>query len=259
MDARSDEIEMPTAPFWMTTFSDMTTLLLTFFVMIVSMSSVEVKKFKEAMSYFQGRTGVLMNEGALVNTGTPAIRTEPSPAPSNPSQGIGAVQQQARERAEQARHYEELLAYVHHQGLEDKVQVNLTDEGLHFVLHDAVMFRPGEADLVEPSRTLLALISTLLTPDVQQIVVEGHTDDRPIATARYPSNWELSTARAASVVRHFLQQGDALPADRYMPVGKGEFHPVASNTTDEGRSHNRRVEIFFNWTSWQNRTPPTGQ
>ena len=252
----SDEIEEPTAPFWMTTFSDMTTLLLTFFVMIVSMSEVEVKKFKEALSYFQGRTGVLQNESMIVNPGTPTTNKGPKPAPDSHSQVSAAdesvrqevVEQRSYDRAEQARRYEQLIEYIAAQGLESKVQVNLTDEGLHFVLNDEVMFQPGAAELVEPSRTLLAMISTLLTPDVMSVVVEGHTDDRPIATMRFPSNWELSTARASSVVRHFLAQPDRLPADRYMPVGKGEFHPLQPNTTDEGRSHNRRVEIFFLWT-----------
>lgn len=261
MSASSDEIEEPTAPFWMTTFSDMVTLLLTFFVMIVSMSEVEVKKFQDALSYFQGRTGMLTNDSVVQHRGTPTTgrgttisqTTSDRPSPGSPE----ALQLQAYDRAEQARRYEELLEYIREQGLGGQVQVNLTEEGLHFVLNDAVMFRPGEANLVEPSRTLLALISTLLTPDVQQIVVEGHTDDRPISTMRFPSNWELSTARSASVVRHFLDQTGALPAGRYMSVGKGEFHPVTTNETEEGRSQNRRVEIFFLWTSWQNKTQPT--
>ncbi len=246
MSASSDEIEEPTAPFWMTTFSDMVTLLLTFFVMIVSMSEVQVKKFKEAMSYFQGRTGMLMSESVI---STPAT----SKAQGRDVKALSS----AAEQAEQATKYEKLLEYIQAQGLEGKVQVNLTDEGLHFVLNDALMFRPGETELVEPSRTLLGLITTLLTPDVESIVVEGHTDNIPIATSRFPSNWELSTARASSVVRFLLQQPDVIPADRYAPVGKGEFHPLVSNATADGRARNRRVEIFFLWNSWQSKTPPT--
>ncbi len=272
--ASSDEIEEPTAPFWMTTFSDMTTLLLTFFVMIVSMSEVEVKKFKEALSYFQGRTGVLQNESMMVAPGTPSTGKGKAPAGSPPGEtrsngpspddnfsvapsGVPPVglqpappseRERARDRAAQAERYEELIQYIQSEGLADKVQVHMTEKGLHFVLNDAVMFRPGAADLVEPSRTLLSLISTLLTDEVAQVVVEGHTDDRPIASVRYPSNWELSTARAAAVVRHFLGQASALSADHYSAVGKGEFHPLESNATDAGRSRNRRVEIFFLWT-----------
>ncbi len=245
MASSDDEIEEPTAPFWMTTFSDMTTLLLTFFVMIVSMSEVEVKKFKEAMSYFQGRTGVLQSESVVSR---PVSATGPGSTVSQ--------HKDAEAQKQQAEQYEKLLDYIEQQGLEGKVQVNLTENGLHFVLSDAVMFEPGEATLVEPSPALLALIASLLTDDVESVVVEGHTDDLPIATSRYPSNWELSTARASSVIRFLLGQPSHLPAARYMPVGKGEFHPLEPNDTADGRSRNRRVEIFFLWTSWQNQLPP---
>jgi chemotaxis protein MotB len=231
-----EEDGAPSAPFWMTTFSDMVTLLLTFFVLIVSMSSVEIKKFHEALSYFQGRTSVLTNE-AIVQSATRRVITD------------------FRSR-EQSQRYEELLQYLREQGLEDKVQVNLTDKGLHVTITDSVMFASGSAMLVGVSKELLRRIRAVLGSDVESVVVEGHTDDRPIQTLQFPSNWELSAARASSVVRFLLEEENELSPARYLAVGYGEFHPVDTNQTAAGRSRNRRVEILFSWEPWQNdRTP----
>ncbi|GIV61239.1 MAG: membrane protein [Rhodothermaceae bacterium] len=226
------EDDEPSAPFWMTTFSDMTTLLLTFFVMIVAMSEVEVKKFKEALSYFQGRTSFLNHDAVI-----------PPPA-----QQIITPRPESTNIAEK---YEAVLKYLKEKGLEDKVQVNLREEGVHVMISDSVMFRSGEAEIIEPSRSLLKMIAGVLSEDIAGVLVEGHTDDRPIHTSRYPSNWELSAARAAAVVRFLLEQNSALPPERYAAVGYGEFQPVASNTTAAGRAKNRRVEILFSFEPWQ--------
>jgi chemotaxis protein MotB len=220
----------------MTTFSDMVTLLLTFFVLIVSMSSVEIKKFNEALSYFQGRTSVLVND-AVVQTATKRV--------INDFRSI-----------DQAQRYEELLQYLRDEGLEDKVQVNLTDKGLHVSITDSVMFDTGSAVLIGASKTLLRRIRAVLGSDVESVVVEGHTDNRPIRTAHFPSNWELSGARASSVVRFLLEDEDVLTPARYLAVGYGEFQPVDTNDTAAGRSRNRRVEILFSWEPWQNERTP---
>lgn len=220
--------DLPTAPFWMTTFSDMVTLLLTFFVLIVSMSEVEVKKFKEALSYFQGRTGMLHFESMI-----PPIVPQVEKA-----EGAGEVK-------EQAIRFEELQAYLEANQLADLVQVDLTERGLEVTIVDSVGFASGSAELLPQARVVLRLIAAVLGRAVDSVEVEGHTDDRPIQTSAYPSNWELSAARAASVVRFFLEQDTALDPTRYTAVGRGEFHPVASNDTPEGRARNRRVEILF--------------
>lgn len=232
-----EEDDAPTAPFWMTTFSDMVTLLLTFFVLIVAMSEVEVKKFKEALSHFPGRTSVLMHDAV-----TPAL-----------SQQLVTKEQTQEEKVEQAQRYESLLRHIEEQGLEDKVEVNLTEQGMHIIINDSVMFRSGEATLIEPSKSILQLVSGMVDESVQAVVVEGHTDDRPISTSRFPSNWELSTARASSVVRFLLQQEEALDAERHIAIGYGEHHPLTTNETRAGRSRNRRVEILFSTEPWQSK------
>lgn len=233
---QEDDDGPPSAPFWMTTFSDMVTLLLTFFVLIVSMSTVEIRKFTEALSYFQGQTSVLVNERIQ----TPASRPTVSRFQSS----------------EQAERYAELLDFLHEQDLADKVHVSLTDNGLHVTITDSVMFESGSAQLIDRSRVVLRKIRAVLGTAVESVIVEGHTDDRPIRTAMFPSNWELSSGRAASVVRFLLEEEDHLPPSRYLAVGYGEHRPVESNATAAGRSRNRRVEILFSWEPWQNNAIP---
>lgn len=218
--------DLPTAPFWMTTFSDMVTLLLTFFVLIVSMSEVEVQKFREALSNFPGRTGLVQFEAML-----------PPVMPNAATEEAVLV--------EQAERFEELLAYIEAEGLQDKVRVNLTSRGLHVSITDSVVFASGSATLLTSAQEILRKIAAVVGTRADSVQVEGHTDDRPIQTSAFPSNWELSAARAAAVVRFFLEQETALAPERYAALGRGEFHPVASNDTPEGRARNRRVDILF--------------
>ncbi len=239
-----EEDDDPSAPFWMTTFSDMATLLLTFFIMIVSMSTVEVEKFKEALSYFQGNTS-FFSESSV----TPPVTVRITAA--KPSGG------EERE-IEKAIRYEAVLEMLEMKGLQDKVQVNMTDEGLHVIIMDSLMFTSGSAILLPTSREVLRGLAGILSDAAKSIVVEGHTDDRPIATDAFPTNWELSAARAMSVVRFLLEQSSALDPSEYVGLGHGHHRPVDTNDTYSGRARNRRVEILFSWEQWNNSiSPPT--
>lgn len=230
---------MPTAPFWMATFSDMVTLLLTFFVMIVAMSEVEVKKFREALSYFQGRQGLLTYESVA-----------PPPVNTNYTD--------VQAKIEDSERYEELLEFLQERDLDEKVRINLTEFGLHAIITDSVMFDTGRAELQRDARGLLARLADVMGDAAASVIVEGHTDDRPIRTSTFPSNWELSAARATSVVRFLLSEPGALDPSAYAAVGHGEFRPLTSNRTAAGRAQNRRVELFFSTHPWPlTPQPPT--
>lgn len=220
-----EEDDELSAPFWMTTYSDMVTLLLTFFVLIVSMSEVEVVKFREALSHFNGQKAV-MDFPSVVS-------------PSKPMQDPEQIYENREESLD------ELLKYLKENDLEDKVLVDLTVDGVHVSIVDSVMFQSGRAELLPTAEAILVKVAEVLTPLAQLIVVEGHTDNRPIQTAQFPSNWELSGARASSVVRFFLNQSTALGPELYETIGYAEFRPEESNDTPEGRARNRRVEIHF--------------
>ncbi|WP_263785541.1 OmpA/MotB family protein [Salinibacter grassmerensis] len=233
-DADEDDgDDMPTAPFWMTTYGDIMTLLVTFFVLLISMSEIRMKKFRDAISNFQRQPGMFSGSKSVV--------------PADYSSG--SSQSRARKRAEQ---YEEFLKRIEERGLGDKIQADLKKEGIHVVIADSLMFRTGQARLLEPSQTVLRELANLLSRDVGSVVVEGHTDNRPIETRRFPSNWELSTARAASSVRFLQNTAPEYDSSRFKAVGHASTDPRASNKTDEGRARNRRVEIMFNWRSWNN-------
>lgn len=216
--AASDE---PSAPFWMATFSDMMTLLLAFFVMIVAMSAVEVKKFEEALSYFTGRTGLMQEEGFMP--------------------GVISVSADMKQQSEQ---FERLARDLHEMGVADAVDLDLTDAGIRVTFVDSIAFASGSVVLDAPARRLLERVAEL-SESAREVRVEGHTDDIPISTAAYPSNWELSAARAASVVRYLAAQPGALSAERYVAAGYGEHRPRASNETPAGRSRNRRITVLF--------------
>lgn len=228
------EDEEPTAPFWMATFSDMMTLLLTFFVMLVAMSTVEVKKFEEAMSYFTGRRGLMEQEGVM-----PGIM------------GIAGKQ----DVREQAKVFEDIARDLQEQGVGEAVTVDLTERGIRVTLLDTIAFAPGSVALDERAQDVLDRVAAAVHPPLG-VEVEGHTDDVPISTPTYPSNWELSAARAAAVVRFLAGRSDALPPDRYVAVGYGEYRPRVDNESPENRALNRRITVLFRNDSGDPLTTP---
>ena len=226
-DPQADD-ETPGAPFWMTTFSDMVTLLVTFFVMLVSVSEVKKERFQKALSQFPGRPSILMQESVM------KMNTPPQPTQEHKSRRRDG-------------NYDRLLEYLHEKGLQDKVQVDMRQDGLHLAITDSVMFRVGQTSLLPRAKELLGIMSSVITARVFSVVVEGHTDNRPIRTARFASNWELSTGRASSVARFLMAQDTPLPPSQYAVAGYGPYRPRATNATASGRARNRRVEIFLRW------------
>jgi len=237
-DASEADDDMPTAPFWMTTYGDIMTLLVTFFVLLISMSEVRMKKFKDAISNFQRQPGVLSGRSSVV-----------------PMQNSGSSSSQSKARQRNKR-YKAFLEKLQKKDLDDDIQANLVEDGIHVVIADSLMFRTGQARLIEPSRSILRLLADLLSDDIKSVVVEGHTDDRPIDTEQFPSNWELSTARAAASVRFLQENAPQYDPAHFTTVGYGPYHPRASNETDEGRARNRRVEILLSWRSWNSNETP---
>ena len=130
------------------------------------------------------------------------------------------------------------------ESLKENLTVYENNEGLVLSLKDSILFAPGNARLETGAEaTLDHLVEALLQTD-HPVRVEGHTDNTPIETAQYPSNWELSTARATAIVR-YLADRHGIPPERLSAVGYGEFHPVAENSSIEGKQKNRRVDIVI--------------
>jgi chemotaxis protein MotB len=222
-----EENDELSAPFWLTTFSDMVTLLMVFFIMILSYSTIELEKFKGAVSSMKGALGILDN---MKNKVTPEQRTSNN---------------QVEDYREQVnRTIKEINNMLEGEGFSDQIQIEPDGAGVHIRLGDNIMFDVGKAELKPSAFPILHAIAKSVKNNFKQIFVEGHTDNVPIHTAKYPTNWELSTARALSVVR-YLHFVEGIDASRLAAVGYGQYRPLVPNTTPENRAKNRRVEIYI--------------
>ena len=244
---------------WLLTYSDMITLLMALFIVMWAISSVNISKFDQLKvslkSAFSGKvlpssSSILQGESApMEHAGTPV--TPPTPSTVTPAlkANISAAIQRAaaRQDVENLRRVEARIhVYARTHGLAAVVQTRLDERGLVVrLLTDRVLFATGEAVLRPGAVPLLDDISRLLAaPDIPNPVrVEGNTDSLPIHSAAYPSNWELSTARATAVLQ-FLLAHDVAPR-RLSATGYGSQNPLASNETAAGRAANRRVELVI--------------
>jgi len=224
---KKEEPEKENSERWLVTYSDLITLLLIFFVVLYSMSSVSAKKFDElaqsmAIVFGQsGRSGVLDGGRTVI----------PDPAVHKQKRNITNTREQIRR----------MIANL---GLEGKITVREEGRGIVISVKDTVFFRPGSADLGERAQEIIASVASLLADLPNSIRVEGHTDNIPIHTFRFYSNWELSTARATNVL-HYMVQEKRIDPVRFSAAGYGEFKPVESNDTEVGRASNRRVDIVI--------------
>lgn len=217
------------APEWMTTYSDMVTLLLCFFVLLFSFATLDVQKFQAVAQSMSGSLGVL-DSGMTVSM-EPLVNTFPSDMP-------------IEEEEEFSRLYEEISEYVRENNLANSITIFLDERGLLVRFLDNVFFDSGKADLKPEAKEIITKVAEILKKNNYSIRIEGHTDNVPMHSFRFPSNWELSTTRAVNVVR-FLIEVNGLEAKRLSASGYADQHPVDSNDTPEGRQKNRRVDMVI--------------
>jgi len=230
MPRKKPEEEPPKgAPAYMTTYGDMMTLLLTFFVLLLSFSSIREAKFRRAIGSLKGALGVLPFEQSV-------LKPEKIPIPQ-------LTNLQESEIAESIVKLEDILS---DQELTEAVRLQITDRGMTITIKDPVMFESGSADLKPKAYPILTRVAALARGWPNTIIIEGHTDSDPIHTEKYPSNWELSAARAMSVL-HFFQDEAGFDPRNLIAIGRGEYDPVAPNDTPEGKAMNRRIEIHIEY------------
>lgn len=223
----------PGAPAYMLTWGDLCTLLMTFFVLIVSMSSVSPAKFEIAASSFQNAlSGVLESLPSVLITKDVMVPR------------MGGNEQNKRMAVDAKRRIERT---VKSQNLEDAVKVHVTETGIAIKVADPVGFDVGQSAIrPEFTQLLYQIAETIKQVPETQIRVEGHTDNSPINTREFPSNWELSSSRALNIVK-FLAYKCNIDPTRLSGVGYGEYRPIAPNTTPENRQKNRRIEIYVEY------------
>jgi chemotaxis protein MotB len=243
---------------WLITYADMLTLLLALFIVLYSISSLNTSKFEALQTSLRDAfSGKIVGGGeGIIETGVSATRETPTSIVPNitpPTPQIAAPRTRAAIDATAARIEEDqfqqlkrrLDAYAKEHGFEASLETIVARRGLVVrLLTDRVLFDSGQAQLKSQGVPLLSHVANLLVIDREHpILVEGHTDDVPISTPRFTSNWELSTARSTEVVRYMIARG--VPTMRLGASGYADIHPLATNGTDGGRARNRRVEVVL--------------
>ena len=151
---------------------------------------------------------------------------------------------------------QQLDRYIKEGGWEDSLTTALSEDGLLIRIKEKALFPSGSADLLPQSQAIGKPVADLLATIPQKVVISGHTDNVPIATSKFPSNWDLSVERSLNFMKFILAQNNKLDPARFSTTGNAEYRPVAPNDTEEGRAQNRRVEILIMRT-YQDRIPTT--
>ena len=225
------------APAWMVTFADLMSLLLTFFVLLLSFSNMEIVKFQAMVGSVREAFGMRSPfELSDIPTGTDLLPNQ------NPQPGEGGEHAGEEDPAPQEVR-EKLQEILEKAGLADKGVAIETDTGVVLQLSGDVLFDSGQAQIQEGAAALLEELAQYTLSVEYKLDIVGYTDNIPIATAVYPSNWELSAARAGQAVRYMTERG--VDPSRLRAIGRADTNPLQSNDTAAGRAQNRRVEFVF--------------
>lgn len=230
---------------WLIPYADLMTLLLALFIVLYGMSSTDAKKFEEMSEAFSsvltGGIGVLDQNS--FNSNSKNFNSD-NLIPKDSSEGLMRKNELMRKEQENLEGLKKRLDnYIKENGLTTQLDTQLNHSRLMITISDNALFASGDAEVKLEARKLAKAISTMLEqfPDYE-VVVSGHTDNIPIATSQFPSNWDLSSGRALNFMK-ILLLNDKLDPKKFSSTGQGEYHPVASNKTSEGRAKNRRVEV----------------
>jgi chemotaxis protein MotB len=257
------------SPAWMSTFSDLMNLLLCFFVLLFSMSTIDSQKFQElsaalaaTFSVLPAGGSVLTDSGVLVSSGASQLNAlseyynnvglnsegEVTDEVSGYEGENGSSESAYEQMKEEGLKESEMMAEIIEKALEasnvaDQVDITATSEYVLLNLNGAILFDSGSADLKNDAVNIVDKVADAVKQyDDNTITIEGHTDNVPINTAKYPDNMMLSVYRAYTVFDYFVNTKGFDPAS-LTSSGRGEAVPIASNSTAEGRAQNRRVEI----------------
>lgn len=240
----AEEPEKENSERWLLTYADLITLLMAFFMVLYAMSQVDLKKYRGLKgSLFNAFNRSSATTGGVLGSGTGKVFGEgsgsfaPPPVKVTPPD-LKRVDPEFRQMATKMQQYRSTA------GIEASARVTFDERGMVVQLDNSLLFPAGSAQLTAEARHLLDNLAEMLQPQTNHIRVEGHTDDTPIHTTRYPSNWQLSTDRAANVIQYWVEKGD-LPPERLSAAGYGKYRPVVPNDSPAHRSLNRRVEIVI--------------
>jgi chemotaxis protein MotB len=237
---------------WLVSYADFITLLLAVFAVMYAISQANEGKYRKLTnSLITAFAKEAERPTPLIVAPDPLPQRIETPLPPQPAAKEDARSEKARRFAEAKLSQHKKLQRIARDIVaafaplveDGQVRVMQNERGVRVEINANVLFSSGEATLHDESGKALKAVAQVLQNGEQIIQVEGHTDDKPITTSRFPSNWELSAVRATSVVRLLVDNGVA--ASRLTAVGYGENHPVEPNDTEEGRARNRRVTLMI--------------
>lgn len=230
---------------WLLPYSDLMTLLLALFIVLFASSAVDAQKFQSMSKVFSeiftGGTGIVDYESIEQKNGEELADETKEKLEKAKEQTQVPVDEQTTLSATQER----VNQYILEKGLTGQLKTSLTSEGLLVTINDSVLFDSGSADVREEDIAVAKEISDLLVIDPpHNVIISGHTDNVPIQNSNFSSNWELSVMRAVNFMKIILEN-EQLDPRMFSAKGFGEFQPIASNDTEEGKAKNRRVEVLI--------------
>lgn len=214
---------------WLLPYSDLMTLLLAVFIVLFAVSQVDAEKAQQMSDEFSGQ---MMTE----SYSTAKMSGQGNAEAESTGGGKSELEQMEELKAE-------LDAKLQTEHMSASVTTSIDSRGLVISFSNTILFEPGSAEIKKENEGTLLEIADMITVMDNIIRIEGHTDNVPMNSDLYPSNWELSTARAVNVVRLITGHSNASP-ERLIAVGYGEYRPIADNSTEEGRAKNRRIDII---------------
>lgn len=232
---------------WLVPYSDVLTLLLALFIVLFASSQIDQKKFEQMAGAL---AGAFSGQSFFENVRTVPQASADQPQPPDRMQSVFSAMGNDKganfqhETAQLVEAKRQLDRYIEENNLTGSFGTALTDGGLLVRIKDSALFPSGSAELLPTSRAYGATIAAMLATLPQQVIISGHTDNVPINTAEFPTNWDLSAKRALNFMKFLLAQDSKLQPARFSAVGHGEYRPAAANATEEGRAQNRRVEVL---------------
>jgi chemotaxis protein MotB len=220
---------------WLLTYADMITLLMAFFILMYSMSILNLAKFKSvAISIRSGLGGNLEGGSHLLTA--PKEQTSDGPeSRETPLEDFKSAEKVAHE----------LQIYINQHNLEQSMRVTVEERGLVIsVISDNMLFHIGTTEFAAGATKILDKIASIIASTSNKVMVEGHTCDLPICTHVFPSNWELSASRASRVIRLLINEY-GIPAKRLAAAGYADTKPIFPNNSEENRRRNRRVDVVI--------------
>ena len=219
---------------WLITYADLITLLLAFFILMYTMSKQDNKKYQEVAAHLKA---IFTGSNSVLATGNVAGKVPIELSFKGGAESVAALKEQLEKEVHE----------IGDQGAQDttqKISLFSDERGLVVRAMEKAFFDAGKADLTSRARSALEVIAPVVKKMPNHLRVEGHTDNAPINTSEFRSNWELSVRRATEVVRYLIER-QGFPPDRISASGYAEYRPIASNDSPEHRAMNRRIEIVI--------------